>query len=279
MMNEIRSIDSPDQSAWLVRNSVPRRLGRTASIYVFIRRTLLGLKNNPFGFLIDAIASPVLMLLIFTYLFGGAIAGSTDAYIQFLLPGAFIMIVAPMTVYSGTALCQDITKGVHNRFRTMSVWQPASVLGPLLTDSLRYAAASIVTVGIGLLLGFQPEGGAGGIVMALAYLIFFAFSVSWIFAMMGVAAKKPETISGTSMVIIYPFLFASSIFVDSDTMPGWLQKIVDWNPISIAASVMRGLMHGTATIADLAWGIGTGILLIIVFAPMTFLLFRKKFNR
>ncbi|RJE91097.1 ABC transporter permease [Paenibacillus sp. 1011MAR3C5] len=278
-MNKTHAADSSGQPAWIIRRAVPRRPGRIAATGVFMRRTFLGVKNNPFGFIVDCLASPVLMLLIFTFLFGGAIAGSTSEYIQFLLPGAMVLIVAPMTVYSGTTFCQDIAKGVHNRFRTMSVWPPASVLGPIMTDSLRYVVASIVTIGIGLLLGFRPEGGAGGVLMALAYAVFIAFSFSWIFAMMGILVKKPETVSGTSMVMIYPLLFASSIFVDSATMPGWLGEIVDFNPISLAASALRGLMHGTATTADLAWGIGMGTLLIVVFAPLTFYFFRKHNTR
>ncbi|RJX41478.1 ABC transporter permease [Paenibacillus pinisoli] len=278
-MNETRTASTAGDAAWLIRRAPPRRLGRAEATGVFMRRTFLGVKNNPFGFIIDCLASPVLMLLIFTYLFGGAIAGSTSEYIQFLLPGAMVLIIAPMTVYSGTTLCQDITKGVHNRFRTMSVWPPASVLGPILTDSLRYAAASIVTIGIGLLLGFRPEGGAWGVLLALAYAVFFGFSISWVFAVMGIVVKKPETVSGTSMVMIYPLLFASSIFVDSATMPAWLGRIVDYNPISMAASALRGLMHGTAAPADLAWGIGTGVLLIAVFAPLTFYFFRKHNTR
>lgn len=278
-MNEIRSASPAGEPVWLIRRVVPRRLGRAAATGVFMRRTFLGVKNNPFGFIIDCLASPVLMLLIFTFLFGGAIAGSTSEYIQFLLPGAMVLIVAPMTVYSGTTLCQDIAKGVHNRFRTMSVWPPASVLGPILTDALRYAAASIVTIGIGLLLGFRPEGGAGGVLLALAYAVFFGFSISWVFAMMGIVVKKPETVSGTSMVMIYPLLFASSIFVDSATMPEWLGRIVDYNPISLAASSLRGLMHGTASAVDLIWGIGIGLLLIVVFAPLTFYFFQKHNTR
>lgn len=122
----------------------------------------------------DAVLSPVLLLLIFSYLFGGAMAGSTGAYIQFLLPGILILTVVPMTVYSGTTICSDITKGVYNRFRTLPFWQLASVLGSILTDGLRY------TVGVIVALGFRPEGSVIQIVLAIAFILFFAFSVSWI---------------------------------------------------------------------------------------------------
>jgi ABC-2 type transport system permease protein len=141
-------------------------------------------------------------------LFGGAIAGSTIDYIQFLLPGMLILTVVPLTVYSGTSLCLDITKGIYNRFRTMPFWQPSSILGPLITDGMRYTIASLSVLATGFLLGFHPEGGILGTVLALLFIIFFAFSVSWIFAMIGVLAKRPETVSGSSMMFIYPLLFA-----------------------------------------------------------------------
>lgn len=177
-------------------------LSTFAAIRIFMWRTWQNTQNNLFIFCMDAILSPVMMLLIFTYLFGGAIAGSTAAYLQFFLPGVLVLTILPMTVYSGTTICQDIAKGVYNRFRTMPFWQPVSVIGPLLTDGLRYTIAILVAFGTGMLLGFRPEGGIIGATLAMLYLIFFAFSVSWIFSMIGILAKRPETVSGSSMFFV-----------------------------------------------------------------------------
>jgi ABC-2 type transport system permease protein len=219
------------------------------------------------------------MLLIFTFLFGGAIAGSTETYIQFLLPGILILTVVPMTVYSGTTLCQDISKGVYHRFRTMPFWQPASVLGSLLTDGFRYTIALLVTIGMGTLLGFRPEGGINGMVTAVLYVLLFAFSVSWIFSLIGIVAKRPETVSGSSMMIIYPLMFASNILVDASTMPRWIQVLVEINPVSIAVSTVRVLMNGTASPANLLIGFGLCLLLLGIFVPLTFYLYLTKNNR
>ncbi|MBP1989750.1 ABC transporter permease [Paenibacillus eucommiae] len=249
------------------------------STTIFMWRTWQNTKNNLFGFAMDATLSPVMMLLIFNFLFGGAIAGSTEAYIQFLLPGILVLTVVPMTVYSGTTLCQDISKGVYNRFRTLPFWQPATVMGPLITDGLRYTIALLIALGTGMLLGFRPEGGIGGAITSVLFIILFAFSVSWIFSMIGILAKRPETVSGSSMMVVYPLLFASNILVDSSTMPKWVGLIVEVNPISIAVSTVRALMNGTANTTDIAAGIGVCLLMILIFAPLTLYLYLTKNNR
>lgn len=265
--------------AILLRKSAPRGPSALTATRTFMWRTFQDTKNNLFNYVMDTILSPVLLLLIFTYLFGGAISGSTEAYIQFLLPGILILTVVPMTVYSGTTICMDISKGVYHRFRTMPFWQPAPVLGSLLADGLRYIVALIVALGMGMLLGFRPEGGMTGVVMAILFIVLFAFSVSWIFSMIGILAKRPETVSGSSMVFIFPLLFGSNILVDPSTMPKWIGVIVNANPVSIAVSTVRGLMYGTASTAVIAAGIGVCLLLIAVFAPLTLYLYLTKNHR
>lgn len=260
-------------------NSPPKSASPLSATSTFMWRTLQNTKNNLFGYIIEAVLSPVIMLLILSFLFGGAIAGSINEYIQFLLPGILILTVVPLTVYSGTTICLDITKGVYNRFRTMPFWQPASILGPLITDGIRYTIALLSALSTGFLLGFRPEGGLLGTVLAILFIIFFAFSVSWIFSTIGVIANRPESVSGSSMMLIYPLLFASNILVDSATMPKWIQVIVDINPISIATSTVRGLMSGTATTAEIVSGIAICILFIVVFAPLTIYLYLSKSNR
>lgn len=253
-----------------------RRPNPLAASAIFMRRTLQHMGNNAFGFAAEAVISPIAMLLIFTYLFGGAVAGSARDYIQYLLPGILVLTVVPMTVYSGATLCTDIARGVYRRFRTMPFWQPAAVFGLVAADGLRYAAALIVVMAAGLALGFRPGGGAAGAALAGAYIVFFAYSVSWVFAWIGNIVKKPETVSGSSMMILYPLLFASSVLVDPATMPRWLQTAVNGNPVSAAAALARGLLHGTATAAELALGIGLGLLLMAVFVPLTIYAYLRK---
>lgn len=272
MSNPLNQVSVP---GYLQRSTL-KNPGVFRATRIFVWRSFQNTKNNLFAYAMDAIMGPVIMLLIFTYLFGGAIAGSTSAYIQFLLPGILILTVVPMTVYSGTSLCLDISKGVHSRFRTMPFWQPASVLGPLITDGIRYVTAVGVAFATGMLIGFRPEGGTAGAVLAILFTILFAFSISWIFTFIGVMAKRPETVSGTSMVFVYPLLFASNILVDSSTMPKWIQVVVDLNPISIATTTLRELFLGTADAGVSLQGIGVCLLFIAIFAPLTMYIYLNK---
>lgn len=236
---------------------------------LFMRRTLYHMRNNSLGLAVEAVLSPIIMLLIFTFLFGGAIAGSVRGYIQYVLPGILVLTVVPMTVYSGTTICTDIAKGVYHRFRTMPFWQPAAIVGSIIADSLRYAAALLVVLAMGLALGFRPKVGIGGTFAAAFYVLFFALGVSWVIAFIGNVAKRPETVSGTSMMMVYPLLFASNVLVDTSTMPRLLQVAIDVNPISIAVTLTRGLLDGTVDAAQLAAGIGVVLLLIAIFSPLT----------
>lgn len=161
----------------------------------------------------------------------------------------------------------------------MPFWQPSSILGPLITDGLRYTTALLVALGVGFLIGFRPDGGVAGAALGILFTMLFAFSLSWVFTLIGVLAKRPETVSGTSMIFIYPLLFASNILVDSSTMPRWIQVLVDLNPISIASATVRGLMMGTADAPLLAKGMGVCVVIIAIFVPMTMALYLNKNNR
>lgn len=272
----IRTIEGRKLRQALSVHSRPKRPNAWSATMTFAWRMMQGTKNNLFMFLIDAVVFPALFLLIFTFLFGGAISGSTGLYLQFLLPGMLVYTVTSMTVYTGAAISTDISKGVFNRFKTLPFWQPAAIVGALLIDIVRYAAALVATVGIGMLLGFRPEAGLVGAVLALLTVILFAFSASWIFACLGVVVKKTESLTTTSYLVLYPLMFTSNVFVDSSTMPGWLQRAVDLNPLSLASTAVRGLMHGNASAGDIGWALAGCAVLIVLFAPLTFHLYRRK---
>src|SRR5688572_1185788 len=135
--------------------------------------------------LLDVTITPVMFVLMFTYLFGGAIAGSTGEYLDYILPGILVMGVVFTTVYSGVALNTDLTKGVVDRFRSLPIWAPAPLLGALLGDSVRYLVAGTVIIGLGVILGYSPGAGFGGVVLALALVIVFSFGLSWVFTTLG----------------------------------------------------------------------------------------------
>jgi ABC-2 type transport system permease protein len=225
--------------------------------------------------LIDMVLFPFIFLLVFTYLFGGAIGGSTRQYLQAFLPGIMVQAVVLMSVYTGTSLNTDITRGIFDRFRTLPFWQPAAIVGSLMADVCRYLGALTLTVVLGLVLGFRPASVLGTL-LAMLVLVFFAFGVSWAFTALGAVAKTPETISSLSMIVVFPLLFASNIFVPTETMPRWMQIIADGNPVSLAATAARGLAHGTVTGAQMAWVLGVTVGFIAVFGPLTMWAYRNR---
>ncbi len=254
----------------------PKRPNALQAVAAFTWRAMKGTLSGLPYMAIDVLIFPVIFLLIFTFMFGGAISGSTGNYLQFLLPGMLVYTVTTMTVYIGIGIKTDIDRGVFSRFRTLPFWQPAAIIGTMLVHLLTYAAALVTTVVFGMVLGFRPEGGMAGAVLALLLVVMYAFSVSWIFAWIGVIAKKLESISSMTYVVLYPLMFTSNVFADTSTMPSWLGGIVAYNPVSLAATAARGLMHGTASRADLLPAFVGMALLILVFAPLTFRQYRRK---
>jgi ABC-2 type transport system permease protein len=226
--------------------------------------------------LFDVTAFPIMFTLMFTYLFGGALAGSTGEYLQFLLPGILVQTVVFITIYTGFTLNGDISKGVFDRFRSLPIWRPAALVGALLGDAARYTMASTMVIVLGLLLGFRPDGGVPGVLLSVALLLVFSFGLSWIWTALGLVLRTPNSVMGVSMMVLFPLTFASNIFVDPRTMPSWLEVMVGANPITHLATAVRRLMHGTATTGQIGWVLLTSGVLVAVFAPLTMYLYRNK---
>lgn len=258
----------------LDRKKPPNASAVSASL-TFGWRALLKIKHVPEQ-LFDVTAFPIMFILMFTYLFGGAIAGSTGEYLQFLLPGILAQTVVMLTMYTGLSLNNDIRKRIFDRFRSLPIWQPAVLTGALLGDALRYTIASIVIIVIGIMLGFQPEGGLAGVALAVAMLLIFAFSFSWIWTAVGIVVRTQESLYTLSFIILFPLTFISNIFVEPETMPSWLEAFVKVNPISILVTSLRGLMHGTITASEIIAVLLISAGLIAVFGPITMYLFRKQ---
>jgi len=253
----------------------PARPGRLSTALTFGWRGMLKVKHVPEQ-LLDVTITPVMFVLMFTYLFGGAIAGSTSAYLQYILPGMLVMSVLFTTVYSGVSLNTDLTKGVVDRFRSLPIWRPAPLLGALLGDSVRYVIAGTVIIVLGVALGYRPEGGATGALAALALVVVFSFGLSWVFSVLGLLLRSPNAVMNAGFMAIFPLTFLSNVFVDPSTLPGPLKAFVDVNPISILATASRSLMQGqpdgTAIVVSLAVAAG----LAAVFLPITTRLYRSR---
>jgi ABC-2 type transport system permease protein len=252
----------------------PPRASALSAALTFGWRGMLKVKHVPEQ-LLDVTITPVMFVLMFTYLFGGAIAGSTGAYLDYILPGILVMSVLFTTVYSGVALNTDLTRGVVDRFRSLPIWKPAPLLGSLLGDSVRYVLAGTVIIVLGVILGFRPEAGPGGAIAALALVVVFSFGLSWVFTTLGLLLRSPNAVMNAGFMSIFPLTFLSNVFVEPETLPAGLEAFVDVNPISILATASRGLMAGNADSGDIAVVLATAAVLTAVFAPLTTRLYRR----
>jgi ABC-2 type transport system permease protein len=252
----------------------PPRPSAVSMALSFAWRGMLKVKHVPEQ-LLDVTITPVMFVLMFTYLFGGAVAGSTGDYLEYILPGILVMSVLFTTVYSGISVNTDLTKGVVDRFRSLPVWKPAPLLGAMIGDTVRYVLAGTVIIVLGLILGFDPNEGFLGVAAALALVVVFAFGLSWVFTTLGLLLRSPNAVMNAGFMGIFPLTFLSNVFVDPETLPAGLKAFVDVNPISILADCSRGLMEGGVQGSDVAIVLGTAALLTAVFAPITVRLYRR----
>ena len=269
-----RTVDEAQRSALFARTRPPRPSALSASL-TFGWRALLKIKYVPEQ-PTDVIGIPIIFTLMFTYLFGGALAGSTGVYLQFLLPGTLVMSVMLVTTYAGVGLNTDITTGVFDRFRSMPIWRPAPIVGALIGDAGRYLLASTLVIVLGLVLGFRPAGGVVGVLLAVALVLVFAFSLSWIWIVLGLILRTPNAVFSVGTLILFPLTIATNVFVNPQTMPGWLQVFVEINPITHLVTAARSLMHGTVTAGQVGWVLLASAALTIIFAPLTIYLYRNK---
>jgi ABC-2 type transport system permease protein len=253
----------------------PRPASALSAVLTLAWRALLKIKHVPFQ-LFDVTVTPIMFTLLFTFIFGGALAGSPRQYVQYLLPGVLVQTVLFITVYTGVGLNSDIRKGLYDRFRSLPMWQPAPLLGALVGDVFRYSVASALILVVGFILGFRPQGGATGVLLAIALVLTFSFALSWLWIIVGMLVRTPESVMTTSFVFLMPLTFASDIFVDLGTMPGWLQAVVGRNPVTHLANACRNLMHGRPAAADVLWALLASAVLVLAASPIAMRLYRKE---
>ncbi|MEZ0072712.1 ABC transporter permease [Planotetraspora sp. GP83] len=238
-------------------------------------RSLVQVKHNPME-LLDLSIQPIMFLLLFTYVFGGAIAGSTGDYLQFALPGlvAQNMLFASMTTAVG--LNTDITKGVFDRLRSLPIARSAPLAGRIVADNLKQVWAFALFLGLGMVLGFRVHTGVAGVLGALALLLTFALAMSWVAVLVGLKAADQEKVQILMFSLMMPITFTSNAFVPTKTLPTWLQKWVEVNPVSHLADAVRGLLGGgpvaSHAVISLLWAAG----LVLVFAPFSIRAFRNR---
>ncbi len=252
----------------------PEPAGQMSASLTFGWRAVLKIWHVPEQ-LADVIIIPLLFTIMFTYLFGGAMAGSAHAYLQFLLPGSLVIAVLFLTVYSGVTLNRDLSAGAFDRFRSLPIRRAAPILGGLLGDVGRYLLASVLVIGLGWAIGFRPHS-VPGMLAAVGLVICFALGLSWAWVVIALILRTSNAVLSLSLTLMFPVTFISNIFVPTRTMPGWLRALADVNPVSHLVTASRALMAATATAGQIAWVLASAAALTIVLAPLALRLYRNR---
>ena len=238
-------------------------------------RTLARLRHDP-SELVGLSVMPIILTLMFTFVFGGAISGDTTSYIQFLLPGILVGNMLFATADVGQGLNSDLSKGVFDRMRALPIARWAPLAGRILAEQFKQVWSILVVLVVGLLLGFRPENGAGGFLAATVLVLLFALASSWVAVWIGVTVKQPEQVSMFSMAVLLPLCFASGQFSPPETMPGWLRWFAEVNPVGVLMAACRGLMNGGGAAVQVAWTLGWIVLMTAVFGWLSVAALRKR---
>ncbi len=250
------------------------RFGRHS--LVLAKRSLINTLKTPEA-LIDVTIQPAIFLLLFTYVFGGAISGgSQHEYLQFLLPGILGQTIAMAGVAIGVNLNNDVTKGVFDRFRSLPISRAAPLVGTVLADVVRYLILFVITIGFGYLIGFRAETGVLSVAAAGLLSIGFALCMCWASVWVGMVARSPGAVQGIMVLIVLPLSFGSNAFVPADTMPGWLQAFVDVNPLTHLVGSVRALLTGGPMGNHLLWTFVWMAILLVVFVPLALRAYRRR---
>jgi oleandomycin transport system permease protein len=239
-------------------------------------RNIMQLKHSPEK-LMDVTLMPIIFLVLFLYVFGGVVAGNTHAYLELLLPGLVGQMAMFATMSLGTALCDDIHKGVFDRFRSLPIARSAPLIGAVIGDTARFCVVMAVLTGFGTALGFRFHTGPLEIIAAYALAYAFYLAFCWVSVVIGLLARSPETVQGISFIWTMPLVFGSSVLLaNTSTMPGWLQAWVKVNPITDLADSVRALTIGgpvgNHALITLAWAAG----IVLVAFPLAMRLYRRR---
>jgi oleandomycin transport system permease protein len=238
-------------------------------------RTLVQVRHNPFE-LLDFSIQPVMFLLLFTFVFGGAIYDSPGQYLTFALPGIIVMNMIFVTMYVGLGLNTDLTKGVFDRLRSLPIARWAPLTGRITADLVKQAWSVVLLLGVGLALGFRVGTNMMALLGAVALLLVFALAFSWVMVLVGVIAKDPEKVQVFSFTALFPLTFVSNVFVPTETMPVWLQAFVKVNPVTILSDATRGLMVGGPVARPVVGTLLWAAVIAAVFAPVAVWAFRRR---
>jgi ABC-2 type transport system permease protein/oleandomycin transport system permease protein len=247
-----------------------------SDVLVITRRNLIRYIRIP-QLLVFSSIQPIMFLLLFTYVFGGAIQVPGEVhYINFLIPGILVQTVLFGAIQTGLGLADDLNKGLIDRFRSLPMARAAVLAGRTLSDTVRNVFVVALMAGVGAIIGFRFEQGWLAGLAALGVAVLFGFAFSWVSAVIGLAVRNPETAQVAGFIWVFPLVFASSAFVPVETMPAALEAFATHSPITLTINTVRGLTL-TGELGDnwwqaLLWTLG----IVLVFAPLSVRLYRRS---
>ncbi len=242
--------------------------------YVLTKRTILHITKN-LDQLLSVAIQPIMFMLLFRYVFGGAIDTGGSSYVNFLVAGILVQTAAFGSTNTAIGVATDLKRGIIDRFRSLPMMSSTVLIGHTVADLVRNTVSAIIMILVALLVGFRPEASVGDWAMALGILLLFTFAFSWLSAVLGLMAKSIEAVQWISFVVIFPLTFASSAFVPTVGMPGWLRAFAENQPITQVIEAIRALMVGTPIgnhgWLAVAWCVG----ILVISIPFSAYLFRR----
>jgi ABC transporter DrrB family efflux protein len=242
---------------------------------VMAERNLMRLPRAP-DLLLGFTVQPIMFVLLFVFVFGGAIATpGFDDYTDFLIPGIIAQNIAFGGFVTALGLAEDLTKGLIDRFRSLPTARASVLAGRAVSDIVTNTLSIVVLLVTGVIVGFAFDASVPEILAGVGLLLLFGFAFSWIFALIGMSVSSPEAANGFGFTLIFPITFISSAFVPVESMPAGLEQVAEANPVSVVVDALRSLWLGTPAGDDVWLAIAWCLALIAVFAPLAVAKYRK----
>ncbi len=242
---------------------------------VMAKRNLLKTKHNPEK-LFDVTVQPLIMMVMFSFLFGGAISGSVDNYLPIIIPGVLVTSLLQASASAGIQLREDLNTGVFDRFNSLPIHRISTLAGLLVADMVRYAIAGTMALGSGYILGWRPEAGLGFAIIGVIFVIIISFALSWIFASLGLIFKSTATINGVAMLVMMVMTFISSAYIPIDTLPPFLETLASINPVTHLIEAFKAIAYTGTFNHDVLVSIESSVLIMVIFIPLTLWLFKRN---
>lgn len=275
-VEELNFKEQPIVPAWnrQLRNHISLKQTVDGSL-MMAYRGLLKIRHTPEQ-LADVVIQPIIFTPMFGYIFGGAIAGGVEKYLPLIIPGILAQSILTGCVSIGVLLREDMDKGVFDRFKSLPIARIAPLAGALIADTIRYAIVCILTFIVGYIMGYRPESGFAGMLVASLFIILFAWCLSWIFAFFGVISRTASSVQGFSLIVMFPLTFLSNAFVPVNTLPDWLKWFANANPVSHLISAIRELLNQGTIGQDFWFSVLGALVILLIFAPLTVRAYMRK---